>query len=181
MNAISVTMVKGVDTHFLQGYAFRAVVAIATLSWAGLQMLLVSGAYQKQEAGNHAAVALLGSLVLLLYSLFKFLRIRRLDATPARESTQLYFGAFLAVLPLLTWMMWKYLNKLLRYNHHLTHTDTSGQALLYSSVIISVAYFVTILVWLQTNVTSYDMAKTGSWSYRTMRWLQESVMDPYSK
>jgi len=181
MNAISVTMVKGANNHFLQGYAFRAVSAIATLSWIGLQMLLISGAYQKQEATNHAVVALLGALILFFYSLFMFLRLRRLEATPARESTQIYFGAFLVALPLLTWMMWIYLNKLLLFNHHLHRADSSGRALLYTSVIISVAYFVTILVWLQTNVNSFDMAKPGSWSNRAMRWLQTSVLDPYSK
>jgi len=144
-------------------------------------MLLISGAYQKQEATNHAAVALLGALVLLFYSLFVFLRLRRREAVPSRESTLLYFGAYLTVLPVLTWLMWAYLKKLLYFNHHISHSDTSGRVLLYSSVVISVAYFVTIIIWLQNNSAAFDMAKPGSWSHRTMRWLQASVLDPYSK
>ncbi len=181
MNAISVTMVKGTNTHFLQEFAFRAVASIITLSWAGLQLLLVSGAFQKQEASNHAIIALLGGLALLLYCFFLFLRIRRLEATPSRESAQLYFGAFLVALPLLTWMMWFFLNRLLFYNRHLTRHDSSGRVLLYSCVVVSVAYFVTTLVWLVTNVSAYDLAKPGTWSHRLMRWLQSSVLEPYFK
>jgi hypothetical protein len=181
MNAISVTMVKGTSVHFLQGFAFRAVAAIVLFSWAGMQLLLISGAFHKQEATNHALLALLAGVALLFYSLYLHLRLRRLDATPSRESAQLYFGTFLALLPFLTWFMWRYLRTVLIYNRHLAKTDSSGHILLYTCVIISVIYFVAVIVWLQTNVPSYDMAKPGSWSDRAMRWIHSTVLEPYFK
>jgi len=181
MNAISVTMVKGTDSKPMHDYAFRATIAMVTLSWIGWQFLLAGGGYFKLGATGRALSLVEGGLVLLMYSLFLLLRVKRREALPTRESAQLFFGAFLALLPLITWGMWMFLTRLISAHDKHQHSDTVDRAFLYASVIISVIYFVMILIWLQTNVTSYDYAKPGSWAYRFMRRLESILVDPYVK
>jgi hypothetical protein len=163
----------------LQDYAFRLTVGIVLLSWAGWQALLISGADHAEGATTHALFFFEAGLALLFYSLFSLLRLKRKEALPARESVQLFFGVTLAALPLLTWLVWSHLSRMLavRPPYHLANVGSS--ALLFACILISMAYLVTILVWLQTNVSSYDNARPGSWPHRTMSWLQSSVFRPY--
>jgi hypothetical protein len=181
MNAISVTMVKGTSSQTLHGYALRLTAAMVTLSWLGMQMLLVAGSYYQRRIPARATEFLEGGAVLLLYSLYMLLRLKRKDAAPTRESAQLFFGAFLAALPLMTYAIWRYMKYLLVRETHATQLYGSNVAFVYSCVVISVVYAVVIVIWLQTNVSSYDLAKSESLSSRIMRQLGSILVDPYSK
>lgn len=181
MNAISVTMVKGTSSQTLHGYALRLTAAMITLSWFGWQMLLVSGCYYRKGISNRGLEFLEGGLVLLFYSLYLLLRLKRKDATPTRESAQLFFGAFLAALPLMTYAAWRYLTYLLSASIKTRQVYGSNGALVYSCLVVSVIYALVILIWLFTNVSSYDVAKAESRSSRIMRQLGSMLTDPYSK
>jgi hypothetical protein len=181
MNAISVTMARGADTRFLQGYAFRLTVAMVMLSWAGWQALLISGAEHEHGATGHTLFFFYGGLTLLLYSLFLLLQMKRKEATPSRESAQLFFSLFLIWLPLMTWLVWRHLRPLLADHRQLHAGNGAGEVLVYSCVLISLTYFLVILAWLQTTVSSYESARPGSWPYRIVHWVQSSVIAPYAK
>lgn len=182
MNAISVTMVKGTDSQTLHDHAFRLTVAMVLLSWVGWQMLLISGCYHWRGFPDRATDFLEVGLVLLLYSLHLLLRLKRKDAAPARESAQLFFGAFIIALPGMTWIVWHQLGRVLTLPVK-AHSIISGSniALRNTSLVISVIYAVVILIWLQTNVPYYSQARNDSWSRRIMQRLKLWVVDPYFK
>jgi hypothetical protein len=179
MHSVSATMVKPMDGHVLQGYAFRLTVATVMLSWAGWQALLISGLDRQQGNTGHALLFFEIGLVFLFYSLFALLRLKRKEATPARESAQLFFGLLLIGLPLMTWIIWRHLSQVLA-GYHLTHTgNAAGSAPLFACPVISIAYLLVILIWLQTSVSSYSDARPGSWPQRIMLWLDVTVRKPY--
>jgi Sec-independent protein secretion pathway component TatC len=181
MNGTSIAMAKRMDSHLSQCYAFRLIVATVVLSWAGWQALLISGADHLQGDSAHTLLYLESGLVLLFYSLLTLLRLKRNETLPARESVQLFFGVLLVGLPLLTWYAWRHIKLLLADHHRHQAANVGSVSLLYACIIISIAYLVMILVWLQTNVTSYDDARPGSWPNRMMGWLHSSVIEPYFK
>ncbi len=181
MNAISVTMVKGTSSQTLHGYALRLTAGMVTLSWFGWQMLLVSGCYYRKGITYRASEFLEGGLVLLFYSLYLLLRLKRKDASPTRESAQLFFGGFLLTLPLMTYATWRYLAYLLSPTSHGFSAYGANGSLVYSCLVVSVIYAVVIVIWLLTNVSSYDIAKSESLSSRLMRQLGSMLVDPYSK
>jgi len=179
MNVIAATMAKPLDIHLRQGYAFRLTVATVLLSWIGWQVLLISGL--DHEQGNQARALLFfeAGLILLFYSLLSVLRMKRNEAMPARESAQLFFGLFLIGLPALTWLAWWHLSQL-RAGYYLHHAvNAAGTAPLLACPVVSVAYLLVILIWLQTTVSSYGNARPGSWPHRAMGWLQACVLNPY--
>ncbi|HVY71512.1 MAG TPA: hypothetical protein VHH73_16385 [Verrucomicrobiae bacterium] len=180
MNAISVTMVKGTSSQTLHGYALRLTAAMVTLSWLGWQMLLISGSYYRRGVTGRATDFLEGGAVLLLYSLYLLLRVKRRDAAPTQESAKLFFGSFLLALLPMTYGIWRYLKYLLVSLHSANQMYGSNVPLVYTCVVVSVIYAVVILIWLNTNVPSYDHAKVGSLSSRTMRLLESWVLAPYS-
>lgn len=174
-------MVKGTSTQTFHGYALRLMAAMVTLSWVGWQMLLISGSYYRRSVPIRGLEFLEGGLVLLFYSLYLLLRLKRKDASPTRESAQLFFGAFLICLTPMTYAVWRYLKYLLIHETHATQLYGSNIPLVYTCVVVSVIYALVIVIWLQTNVTSYDLAKTESLSSRIMRQLGSMLVDPYSK
>jgi len=181
MNAVRITMVKRPDIHLLQGYAFRLTAAMVLLSWVGWQALLISGANHVQGASFHALLFFEAGLILLFYSLFSLLRLMRTEALPARESVQLFYGVMLVGLPPLTWLFWWHLRQMLAGYHRHQAGNAGNTSLLYACILVSIIYLVMMLVWLQTNVRSYENARPGSWPQRTMDWLQSSVVEPYFK
>jgi hypothetical protein len=181
MNAISITMVKRMDVHALQGYAFRLTVSTVVLSWIGWQALLISGADHVQGARTHALFFFEAGLVLLFYSLFSLLRLMRTEALPARESIQLLFGVLLAGLPPLTWLVWRHIRFLLADRNQHALGNAANTSLLYACILVSLVYLAMMLVWLQTSVASYSDARPGSWPQRTMQCLHAMVINPYFK
>ncbi len=181
MNAISVTMVKGTNSQALHNYAIRLTAVMVTLSWLGWQMLIISGCYQRRGLPDRAADFLEGALVLLFYSLHLFLRLKRREAVPSREAAQLFFGAFLVILPGMTWAVWHELGRLLHTQGKITSIYGANGSLQYTCIILSAIYAVVILTWMQTNIPYYTEARKGSWSWRVMRRLELWVVDPYFK
>ncbi|HVU36824.1 MAG TPA: hypothetical protein VHC95_00670 [Opitutales bacterium] len=154
---------------------------MVTLSWIGWQMLLIGGSYHRRGIDNRGMEFLEGGLVLLFYSLYLLLRLKRKDVAPTRESAQLFFGAFLAALPGLTFGIWRYLVHVLTPHGEAVRVYGSNIALVYTSVVISVVYALVVIIWLVTNVPAYDHAKVGSLSSRIMRQIEAMVVDPYFK
>lgn len=181
MNAISVTMVKGTSSQTLHGYALRLTAAMVTLSWLGWQMLLIGCSYHRREISGRGVEFIEGGLVLLLYSLYLVLQLKRKDVAPTKESAQLFFGAFLAALPGLTFGVWRYLVHVLTPHGEAARVYGANIALVYTSLVISVVYALVIIIWLATNVSAYDHAKVGSLSSRIMRQIESMVVDPYFK
>jgi hypothetical protein len=181
MNALSITMTKDPTSETLQLYAFRLMATMVTCSWAGLQILTLSGCYQKIGDPLRAEAFFDVGMALLLGGLLTLLCLKRREAVPTRESAQLFFWAFLVVLPGATWWMWDVLKHMLAAHGRRHGIDVTEKLLFYSPLVISATYAALLLIWLNTNVIGYEQAKPGARSVLIMQRLKALLVEPYLK
>ncbi len=181
MNAISITMAKGTVPRTNQGHAFRLTALMVVLSWAACQLLIAGGCYRKVGDPLREMATLDGGIVLVLASLFLLLCLKRRDVQPSREAGLLFFWTFLVALPGATWAVWRMDSKILSVLARHPHSGGTEVVLLYASIVISIIYGVTSLVWLKTTVSAYDHAQSGALSARIMRRLEALIIEPYLK
>jgi hypothetical protein len=181
MNAISITMVKGLASRRRHNLAIQLTALMVVSSWLGCQLLLVSGCYFNEDLRDSVIGFVEAGLIMLFFSLYMLLCLKRLDATPDKESAQLFFGVFLLLLPLLACMDWMYISNCLDFMASLKKTTGVGQAIKYASAFASLIYFVVCLMWVRTVVPYYEQAKPGSMPWCAMRRLTALFVTPYSK
>jgi hypothetical protein len=181
MNATGLTFDKNALNRRRRSLAIQLIALMVLSSWFGCQILLVSACFIREDVPDSVIGFVEAGVLLLLFSLYMFLCLKRLHATPDKQSAQLFFGVFLLLLPLLAWLDWTYINSSLDFIASMKKSTGVGQAIKYASAFASLIYFVVCLIWLRTVVPHYDQARPGSMPWSTMRCLTAIFVSPYSE
>jgi len=144
-------------------YAIKLTVAAVALSWVGLQLIFAAGGFQIRE--YYADAIRLGciGLLLVLYSVFLWIRLKRNDAQPYREQAQLFFLIATVVLLVLTFILrWYFYRKML----------VIGVIMWGPSCLVTAAYLLMFFITTRSDVMEYPRAPREAWSRRIIHWLK---------
>ena len=133
------------------------------LSWMGLQLAFLGVGFYYRKVMDGALLLAGSAVVLVGYSLFLKLRLKRRDATPTREQAQLFYAGMFVLLPVLTFFL-----RLIIYHRWLI----LGASFWLASVVITVFYMLMFVVQLKTDVFYYERGAREAWSRRLMRRLR---------
>jgi hypothetical protein len=141
----------------------RLTVGMVVLSWTGLQCVFLGGALEFRKQVEGLVWMEVTAVVLVAYSVYLRVRMKRHDTVPYREQAQLFYLGFLVFLVPVTLWLWR------AVYHKLFVLGAVGWA---PSILISAVYFLMILVHLNSDVDTYPRAPRDAWSRRLMRVIK---------
>ena len=101
-------MVKKLQTKTYGQYAILLTAAMVLFSWAGCQILVLSGCFFNLRDSDEAQFFFAVGAALLLYSLYIKTRLKRHEISPWRESARAFYLAAIGALPLLTYAYYQF-------------------------------------------------------------------------
>jgi peptidoglycan biosynthesis protein MviN/MurJ (putative lipid II flippase) len=144
-------------------YAIKLMVVAVALSWVGFQLIFVAGAFHMRNYDDEAIQLGCGGVLLVLYSLFLWRRLKKNDAQPYREQAQLFFLIAAVVLAVLTGLLrWYFYRKMM----------VIGVIMWGPSCLVTAAYLLMFFLTTRSDVMEYARAPREAWSRRVMHWLK---------
>jgi hypothetical protein len=144
-------------------YAIKLMVVAVALSWVGLQLIFVAGGFQIKQFYDEAIYLGCCGVLLVLYSVFLWIRLKRNDAQPYREQAQLFFLIAAVVLLVLTFILrWYFYRKMM----------VVGVIMWGPSCLVTAAYLLMFFITTRSDVMEYPRAPREAWSRRIMHWVK---------